>query len=568
MSTSKRGHKSGRTRRNPNFLSPSIRQEIDGNLRSLFNRETEAETYRGREILSLFWSKYSSPGLSTITGKKDSTPRERKERAIAKWLRANDRCRKTNLRLNDGVEISFRSKRSRKGFITSSEILTWASKFICDTIGAEPPLDMGISAFSGGASTRVKRGPGTIASKFEGKAHVSASALPWFVPLMERYGLWRDDSLRYEAFEIIEHSVMFTVPKNSEIDRVACKEPEINMYLQKSVGDFFRHRLKRSGIDLNDQTRNQRLARLGSYRNGQSASRRLSTLDLSSASDTVSTELVKQLLPSGWFDLLNALRVKWTVLPSGETVPLEMFSSMGNGFTFELESLIFWALTRSVAFLSRSKGTISVYGDDIIAPRDVALHLQRVLPYFGFILNKDKSYVRGFYRESCGKAWLFGSDVTPVYHREYITEMTQVIRLYNQLLRVCVDLGDFADEFLLRAVQMLLGYIPQALYGGHDFDSITAAVTWHAPRKLLKESVRKVSTSEVGAYVQWHHEAERLGPSREPLMTSCASVTTGVWVLRPNRESRYDREQASAVRHTLLTVLPSVTDGKLSLGSP
>lgn len=558
MSTSNRGHVRGRMRRNPNFLSPSCRQEIDGNLRSLFNRETEAETYRGREILSLFWSKYSSPGLSTITGKKDSTPRERKERAIAKWLRANDRCRKTNLRLIDGVEINFRSKRARHGYFATSEILQWASKFICDTIGAEPPRNLGISAFSGGASTRVKRGPGTIASKFEGKAHVSESALQFFVPLMQEYGLWRSDQFRYRGFEHVDHNVLFTVPKNSEIDRVACKEPEINMYLQKSVGDFFRHRLKRSGIDLNDQTRNQRLARLGSYRNGQPASRRLSTLDLSSASDTVSTELVRKLLPPGWFSLLDAIRVHSTLLPNGDTVPLEMFSSMGNGFTFELESLIFWALTRSVAFLSRSKGTISVYGDDIIAPRDVALHLKRVLPYFGFILNKDKSYIHGFYRESCGKAWLFGSDVTPVYHREYITTMTQVIRLYNQLLRVCVDLGDFADEYLLRAVEMLLGYIPQSLHGSQDFDGITSAVTWHAPRKLLTERVRKVSTCESGSYVQWHHEAERLGPSREPLTTSCASITTGVWVLRPNRESRYDRELASAIRHTLLTVLPRV----------
>ena len=77
------------------------------------------------------------------------------------------------------------------------------------------------------------------------------------------------------------------------------------------------------------------------------------------------------LLPEAWFDLLNDCRSQ-AVSYKGEWIELNMFSSMGNAFTFELESLIFWAIANAVCYCSGSRGHISVYGDDIIVPSGAA----------------------------------------------------------------------------------------------------------------------------------------------------------------------------------------------------
>jgi hypothetical protein len=118
--------------------------------------------------------------------------------------------------------------------------------------------------------------------------------------------------------------VLFTVPKSSEIDRVACKEPEVNMFMQRSVGAHIRRRLRRVGVDLNDQTVNQHLAKIA-------VDQGLATIDLSAASDSITEQLVVNWLPPEWFLLLNRLRVH-NVDVDGTLHPLQMFSSMGNGF--------------------------------------------------------------------------------------------------------------------------------------------------------------------------------------------------------------------------------------------
>lgn len=133
-----------------------------------------------------------------------------------------------------------------------------------------------------------------------------------------------------------------TVPKNSKTDRVIAIEPLMNMYVQKGIGGAIRHSLRSVGINLNDQTSNQRLAREGSLQG------KLATVDLSSASDSVSLLLVEELLPPDWVAAIKLCRSPCGVLPDGSVINYQKVSSMGNGFTFELESLIFWAACSSV----------------------------------------------------------------------------------------------------------------------------------------------------------------------------------------------------------------------------
>jgi hypothetical protein len=81
----------------------------------------------------------------------------------------------------------------------------------------------------------------------------------------------------------------------------------------------------------------------------------------------------------------------------------EKISSMGNGFTFALESLIFGALVRCAIRRTGSVKKSAVYGDDLIVPVTAAPYLKTLLEYFGFQLNEDKSFAAGPFRESCGK---------------------------------------------------------------------------------------------------------------------------------------------------------------------
>ena len=232
------------------------------------------------------------------------------------------------------------------------------------------------------------------------------------MPYLERYV----DETRYSEIStargtlarVVPGNIFFTVPKNAETDRGACKEPDWNMFFQKGIGDYIRARLKRVGCDLDDQTLNQRLARAGSIDGS------LATIDLSAASDSNSISLVERIVPFELYRVMDDLRSPVTMLPSGEYYTPNMFSSMGNGFTFELESLLFLSLTRAVTSLFRIPGRISVYGDDIIAPTKCIPVLLDLLGYCGHRPNTDKTFHTGFFRESCGKHYFHGNDVTPI----------------------------------------------------------------------------------------------------------------------------------------------------------
>ena len=214
------------------------------------------------------------------------------------------------------------------------------------------------------------------------------------------------------------------------------KEPRANGFLQKGVGAYVRKRLKHVGVNLDDQTANQRGA-------SRACSERLATIDLKAASDTVCKELVYELLPIDWALFLDDIRSHSSRLPSGEVIRLEKFSSMGNGFTFELESLIFWSLGAGlIDVISEQAGdedgikTLLVYGDDLIVHQSVSARFIELLNYCGFTVNSEKTYTSGRFFESCGKHYFDGVEVTPVYQKDLVVDVPTHIRLSNRLIRV------------------------------------------------------------------------------------------------------------------------------------
>lgn len=313
-----------------------------------------------------------------------------------------------------------------------------------------------------GATSSLSSTDSTVDKKIsEPRVSVTPCALPYFRWIVENDPHWVHArlgelpegplSLLPENFQVVESSRLAMVEKSAEELRVIDIQPTANLFLQKGVGSMIRSRLKRVGIDLDDQSRNQWLASVASRL-------QLCTIDLAKASDSVSCSIVSYLLPDDWFFVLNALRTRFTTY-KGQTYYLNKFSAMGNGYTFELETLIFYAACCAVEEFLDCKEPIGVYGDDIIVHRDLFNGLHSVLKFLGFKVNETKSFVTGQFFESCGKHYFRGVDVTPPYQKEVVKDLISSIRCANRLFRFALRMG--SNEYLETAIR-------------RPYDSVTA----------------------------------------------------------------------------------------------
>jgi hypothetical protein len=247
------------------------------------------------------------------------------------------------------------------------------------------------------------------------------------------------------------------VPKNASSLRTTCTQPGLSMMFQLGIGDYLAGLLKRLGLDITDQTRNQRLAREGSLTGD------LATLDLRSASDTISCGLVEHLLPMPWYEFLAYGRASYCEFPHKRIIRLSQFSSMGNGFTFPLQTLIFWALT-CTCVPRHQRHLVSVYGDDIICPTSCVAAVRDLLTVAGFWLNEEKSFSAGPFRESCGADYMNGINVRPAYLKRFLSCMDLFV-LHNYFRR---NLDDEAADLCLTFIDpMVYLWGPDGYGDGH-----------------------------------------------------------------------------------------------------
>lgn len=255
----------------------------------------------------------------------------------------------------------------------------------------------------------------------------------WLRYVSDNFGKEASDCLK-----IVEGNRITTVPKSAKTNRVIAIEPQMNMFIQKGIGSVIRRRLKRVKVNLDSQEHNQLLAKAGS----QDGS--LATIDLASASDSISLALVELLLPEDWVTAIKLCRSPVGTLPDGTLLRYQKVSSMGNGYTFELQSLIFWALSTSVmSYLKDLDRRFAIYGDDIIVPTGCVDVLIGVLEYAGFKTNVEKSFWSGPFRESCGKHYFSGHDVTPFYIREGVDSNERLLWLANSIKRLAHRLSGY-----------------------------------------------------------------------------------------------------------------------------
>jgi hypothetical protein len=445
-------------------------------------------SYKAHYLRDQFESKLSdAPG-----GASDDV---RRQRAIAKWLATEERNRDTNIRIMLADDEDFLFLDSQGFPVSARDVIDWCRDELARFFKGSNSDDLR-GSFSGGASTSLRRGVGQIPRKYQIGKDITSSAVRHYIPLSDSLiGMPRDLTL-------VKGNVLFTVPKTSEIDRCACKEPDLNMYCQKAVGNEIRRRLKKHGIDLNDQSVNQEWSQLGSL-TGEYA-----TVDLSSASDSVTKQIVIEMLPFEWSSLLLDLRSPITLIDGVEHVN-EMISSMGNAYTFELESLLFWVMARCCAYFTRTPGRISVYGDDIICPTGLKDSMGAVLEFFGFKQNPTKSFWDGGFRESCGTHWFDGREVTPFYVKETPKTVSDWCLLLNHLRTWSYDDGiAMCDPRYYDLWVLFSELVPRPLQGGNDTAS-RANLAVPGLRRLASIRRKKRTVADVeeefqlGAYMQW-----------------------------------------------------------------
>ena len=285
-------------------------------------------------------------------------------------------------------------------------------------------------------------------------------------------------------------SRVVSVPKTQKTPRIIAIEPSSVQYVQQgileSITRHTRSSLMNEFIGSDSQEPNQLLAQKGSIDGS------LATLDLSEASDRVSAKLVSELLARNHLsrDAIFACRSERASVPGGGVITLSKFASMGSALCFPIEAMVFL----TIVFLGIEKeqgyrfghekdflpflGRVRIYGDDIIVPVDYVHTVVEQLEHFGARVGRHKSFWIGRFRESCGKDYYSGHDVSIVKvrhnfpsHRQQATEVESMVSLRNQLYMAgCWKTTAWLDE----RIRKILKYFPNVLPSSSALGRITS----------------------------------------------------------------------------------------------
>ena len=283
-----------------------------------------------------------------------------------------------------------------------------------------------------GESFEPRRGRTAPLDKWTGTLCVTPNALPLAKKFVRRTSYLCDAYRQGEiSMKLVQGNRMSTVPKTVEKDRVICMEPELNMALQKALGQTMRRVYRKvTGRSLDDvQGFHRELVRDGIVQVGSDVYN-IATVDLSAASDSISMLLCKEVLPPWIYDLVCSTRSPLFQTPDGGWNNWNIVSSMGNGFTFELLSLV----TLAACYISGAK-FISTYGDDIIVDADSVDSVMETLKHLGFSINVDKTCAHIPQLESCG-AFSFDGRGILRYEQTWFENDHDVVVFLNKLYKL------------------------------------------------------------------------------------------------------------------------------------
>ena len=501
---------------NKRHLDPTLFETILGFLRSrnleklcsasvLYREHHSVEAFRVLKQVESFFKKNEA-----FSDDESCT-----QKASESFFDSESRCRRTNRRLSFYYLHRDRLDPDLELYMRKAE------SFIRRVLGPHDPFISNLPRYirvTDGATASRSRRRSLPYLKVKKGYQCSAGAVPYLQSLSRFFGygdlrLWVSPINRVEV-----------VPKNWKTHRTIACEPDGNLPFQLAFDSYAKDRLRRFGIDLSDQFRNQDLAKQGSI------SGSLATIDLSSASDTVAYNTVAWLFPQSWFRYLCSFRSTCFKGAFGYG-SYSKFSSMGNGSTFAIETLVFAAACSAVG--SRQ---FSVYGDDIVIEAELYDKLVRFLRFLGFVVNQDKSFHTGPYRESCGKHWFKGIDVTPFYVRGRLKMKPELSHVVNGLVTIGQPLGYLWDYCKELISQCKLPYVPynnqttsgifldvQTSYSLKLIKTLRKAHMWIPQFKSFQPKGGSVYIGDLRTLFLWHLDAFRIrirNREREALVRS------------------------------------------------
>ncbi len=389
---------------------------------------------------------------------------------------------------------------------------------------------------------RPKHGPGAVYDR--SREFVKYDLARWTrrLEVMFPYDWFASTSLsvpeyvKYEEFP----SRLLAVPKTQKAPRLIAAEPTAHQWIQGGIESWLRSRLSRTflqgSITLEDQSLSQAAA-LEASKTGTHA-----TVDLSSASDRLSTRLVEYVFQANrpLLDALSASRTRCVEMPSGELMLLRKFATMGSACTFPVQTIVFALLSTWAVMLARGEGKVTsrtlrsyasqvrVFGDDIILPVDGYPVLRSLLATLGLKVNESKSFANGKFREACGMDAHDGVDVTPAYLRAFYSPapalLASVVEASNNFFRkgfwraaAYVESMIPDNERKLLAVTSIRGetLLSRSLglvsFVGESVDHLTQRWNrdlhqWEARSISTIAKVRKTQGQGDGSLLQFFHE--------------------------------------------------------------
>jgi hypothetical protein len=204
---------------------------------------------------------------------------------------------------------------------------------------------------------------------------------------------------------------LVNVPKSWKVHRSITPLTLLSLFYSYGVGSQVENCLESEGLCISDlQMRHRMLVKKFSI------SRSHATADLTSASQSLTSDTLNRVLPREWYVAIRrtfSRQLDCKVNGRKSTMYTSSVLPMGNGLTFPVETLVFYCILKSIQELTGVQGLISVYGDDLIYPSKLHKYVVRIFPEFRFILNLDKTFVSAYFRESCGSDYYRGVDSRP-----------------------------------------------------------------------------------------------------------------------------------------------------------
>ncbi len=363
------------------------------------------------------------------------------------------------------------------------------------------------------------------------------------------------------------------VPKTASTPRVIAEEPTCMQWLQQMLGRMTTHLCESRRISgklapnsrenhafgfvgFSEQWPNQAMAQIGSEDGS------LATLDLSEASDRVPNWLVEELLEP-WPHVNEAFQVTRSLradVPEQGIIPLQKYASMGSALTFPVEAIVFATIVLAAmsefdgkpgswAMIKSYQDRVRVYGDDIIVPTTHAVTVMRALEFYGFKVNSAKSFWTGGFRESCGKEYYRGQDVSIVKFRRMLP---QSLRDVDEILSTVSTRNLLFQAGYVDLVSMLDDVLEVALEGNFPYVAPTSPVLGRfAPNGLYE--VQGIDGKLHAPFVRGYVEAAKSpknGLDGWQALRKCITLDYGVYdiEIEPKHLSRSGRPRASRIK--------------------